>query len=511
MLGTELFRSDGTQKGTSIFADIANGTRSSFPKYLFVYDEMLYFSADDGKNGRELWHTDGTHRGTRMVMDICPGQGGSDPSNFTIFKERLYFAANDCQHGRELWHLYQNQTTLVVKMYKDIQPGLASSNPHNFGVLLKEGDGTTTNPRIEFKMYFAANTTLHIYPENYTNVTTTTSAASFRRRLLNINETRTANATINTSTTTSPSESFNSSTIVSTSPSLLTTTTAPVNFTNSLTNNYMSIDDVDEIEYNISHLGVELWETTGEDDVESATALTLDINPGIEGSEPSEMLWYYDKLYFAAFSETKGSQLWRVHMHRDHIFFATQTFPCCHEIKTIIAGVSRVCPGPPFSEYDEESGYPSQACDKLTPLIDSRRMHYSLTSKDFILEVVTNIGSPPEGANAFMLTILTDVLYFGTQYEDDTKLYEVQRKVSPFEAAVGVAVADDVSIRVVEADDEFGFEIVDAILGGVYNNYQGHVNSQNKPIVKWHGYSSYPVNYQKVWLAKLASGEQLSP
>ena len=55
------------------------------------------------------------------------------------------------------------------------------------------------------------------------------------------------------------------------------------------------------------------------------------------------------------------------------------------------------------------------------------------------------------------------------------------------------------------------FEIVDAILGGVYNRYQGHRNTENKPIIKWHGYSSYPINYQKVWLNKLAMGEQLDP
>ena len=64
-----------------------------------------------------------------------------------------------------------------------------------------------------------------------------------------------------------------------------------------------------------------------------------------------------------------------------------------------------------------------------------------------------------------MLTILKDVLYFGTQYEDDTKLYEVQRKVAPFEAASGIMTADDVVARVIESEDEFGFEIVDAILG----------------------------------------------
>ena len=65
--------------------------------------------------------------------------------------------------------------------------------------------------------------------------------------------------------------------------------------------------------------------------------------------------------------------------------------------------------------------------------------------------------------------------------------------------------------RVIESEDEFGFEIVDAILGGVYNRYQGHRNTENKPIIKWHCYSSYPINYQKVWLNKLAIGEQLDP
>ena len=532
--GTELFVSDGTYSGTSIFADISNGTISSFPKYLVVYDNILYFSADNGAVGRELWRTDGTNGGTFMVKDICTGPGSSDPSNFTIFKDRLYFAADDCEHGRELWHLYQNGTKLEVKMYKDVQPGLASSNPHNFGVLVKEGDGTTTNPRIEFKMYFAANTTLHIYPNK--TWTSTTSAPSGdgdgtgRRRLEESDNATTTTTTNSATTTNAPNNTYVSTTsdasnsnLTTTTPpedipdevSNLTTTSPPENIPGEVPmppdNSIMEFEDSDSLEYNISHLGVELWETTGEDGVESATSLALDINEGSEGSEPSEMVWYYDKLYFAAYRNGAGSQLWRVHMHRDHIFLATQNTPCCHKIETVVAGVSRACPGPPFVEYDELTGYPSGSCAYLEELIDSGTKSYSSTSDDFIIEMVTRIGPPPEGANAFMLTILEDVLYFGTQYEDDTKLYEVQRKVAPFEAASGVMTADDVVARVIESEDEFGFEIVDAILGGVYNRYQGHRNTENKPIIKWHGYSSYPINYQKVWLNKLAMGEQLDP
>ena len=86
LTGNELFRSDGTQEGTSIFLDASNGTRSSFPLHLFVFQTHLYFTADDGNHGRELWRTDGTPGGAHMVMDICTGIQGSDPSNFTIFK-----------------------------------------------------------------------------------------------------------------------------------------------------------------------------------------------------------------------------------------------------------------------------------------------------------------------------------------------------------------------------------------------------------------------------------------
>ena len=40
-------------------------------------------SADDGSNGRELWRTDGSNLGTIMVADVNPGAGNSSPSLLT--------------------------------------------------------------------------------------------------------------------------------------------------------------------------------------------------------------------------------------------------------------------------------------------------------------------------------------------------------------------------------------------------------------------------------------------
>ena len=76
--GTELWRSDGTRRGTRMVKDINPGQRpccrgqgaSSDPFALTAVGRTLYFVADDGIHGSELWRSNGTARGTRMVKDI---------------------------------------------------------------------------------------------------------------------------------------------------------------------------------------------------------------------------------------------------------------------------------------------------------------------------------------------------------------------------------------------------------------------------------------------------------
>jgi len=63
----------------------------------------LYFTANDGIHGQELWKSDGTGEGTSMVADIEQGSGGSYPLNFTDVNGTLFFTAQDGIHGRQLW------------------------------------------------------------------------------------------------------------------------------------------------------------------------------------------------------------------------------------------------------------------------------------------------------------------------------------------------------------------------------------------------------------------------
>jgi len=73
-LGVELWRSDGTEKGTFMLKDINPGRDSSDPLQFIPWNDHLYFFAKDGSNRYCLWSTDGTSRNTIKAAEDRTGK-----------------------------------------------------------------------------------------------------------------------------------------------------------------------------------------------------------------------------------------------------------------------------------------------------------------------------------------------------------------------------------------------------------------------------------------------------
>lgn len=120
--GYELWRSNGTTRGTYMVKDINPGDKyAMYPHaedpspHLIVVNDTIYFGADDGVHGLELWRSNGTEIGTSLVKDINPGSKNSNPRHFAAVSNILYFSAASGDLTNELWrsNRKENGTYLV--------------------------------------------------------------------------------------------------------------------------------------------------------------------------------------------------------------------------------------------------------------------------------------------------------------------------------------------------------------------------------------------------------------
>ena len=127
--GLELWTSSSVTGETHLVADIYPGPRSAYLSRLFAIGQTLYFAADDGVHGYEIWASDGTTQGTRLISDIWPGSSssllGSPHFKLVAAGATVYFVADDGIHGYELWA--SDGTEAGTRMVKDIMPGPGDS------------------------------------------------------------------------------------------------------------------------------------------------------------------------------------------------------------------------------------------------------------------------------------------------------------------------------------------------------------------------------------------------
>lgn len=250
--GVELWRSDGTEPGTTLVADIAQRTADSTPRYLANLGGTVLFVANDGVHGPELWKSAGVGHGAVLVKDINSGALGSfstaaNAPSFTDVDGVLYFNANDGATGNELWRT--DGTTDGTYLVKDINEGLGGSGPRYLtnvsGTLFFTAAAASGGIELWKSDGSAAGTAMvrDIHP----------TGSSTPRRLTNV------------------------------SGVLFFGATDPV-------------------------FGIELWKSDGS---ESGTTRVKDIRAGSRGSNPTELVNVNGELYFVAQDVLSTFELWR--------------------------------------------------------------------------------------------------------------------------------------------------------------------------------------------------------
>ena len=116
-----IWRSDGTRAGT---VPLSPPTLSE-PTMLTVLGMQVFFVAHDAPHGYELWRSNGTMRGTAVVADIEPGAAGTGFGQLLAAGNRLLFIAWTEAYGGELWQ--SDGTAPGTRLVLDVRPGAADA------------------------------------------------------------------------------------------------------------------------------------------------------------------------------------------------------------------------------------------------------------------------------------------------------------------------------------------------------------------------------------------------
>lgn len=252
--GQELYSWDGDlTTAPKLVADLnTSGTSGStmINEVVSLHDKV-YFPAFAAGQGYELWVHDPATLSTSQISNITVGSGSSNPQNLTVYKNMIYFSATSPVTGTELYKYdpKTNNTSLVM----DIYSGTGSSSPQSLVV-------------IDNILYFSA-TTLSYGRELYSFDSTTLT------RLSDINP-GTASAILASAPGQNRIGSLNGTV-------------------------YFGGDD--------GTTGMQLYQ---HNKANGTQMVTFNINPSAT-SFPNSFITYGKNLYFAAYTDTKGIELWK--------------------------------------------------------------------------------------------------------------------------------------------------------------------------------------------------------
>ena len=299
-----LWKTDGTKAGTSMVKDLGNivippggGNLNALP--MIAFNNAIYFVFEDS-NGSEIWKSDGTSAGTKILKDIRPGSNSSSPNGLCVFNNYLYFYANDGVNGNELWRT--DGSANGTALFKDIYPSSISSfagtaaslfvfknnlyfgaqGTHDEGVELYKSDGTVNGTAL------------------FLDINTTQQASSFPGYLEQTDDYfifRATNSTLGTETWRSNGTVAGTYVLKDLNPGTGNTFAySPMRLDNKITFVTYSTQE-----------GSEIWITDGST---ANTKILKEINPGSTDSYVGPIINAGNHIYFVGKTTNEGQEIW---------------------------------------------------------------------------------------------------------------------------------------------------------------------------------------------------------
>ena len=265
----------------------------SYPNNLFEFNNKLYFSANDGENGRELFISDGTVEGTQLLVDI-------NSNVFNGYSRPLYVPLYE--------DLSNASSSIIIEDSSNVASSALEDSFNITSSTFEDSSNVDSSISVEDSFEPAFSTPIEDFPGNDSGSSNPSNFIEFNDKLY-----------FSADNGETGSELFVSDGTAEGTQLLVDLRPGSSNYDYNYGSNpsyFIEFDDKLYFSANNGENGNELFVSDG---TVEGTQLLVDINPNVfdrydgssipEGSYPSNFFEFNDKLYFSARTEENGSEL----------------------------------------------------------------------------------------------------------------------------------------------------------------------------------------------------------